>query len=296
MRKSVGIGAGVLAIGLLMSGMSAAIEVQGHRGARGYKPEDTLPAFEHALKAGVDVLELDTCVTKDQRLIISHDQTPNPVICKWDDGREVDPNVPLFSMTLAEIKKLDCGSLKNPRFPEQQPVPGTRMPALEELFDLVLQSKEPAAKNVKFNIETKMVPSGDGVINPDPVAFVKLLLGVVKKYHFEKRVMIQSFDHRSLAVVKELEPSIPIVPLVSDNLPDLVALTQNLKASHVSPDFAWITEEVVRDLHKVKVQVIPWTLNDEADFERAVRIGVDGIITDYPDKLIAFLKKKSLRK
>lgn len=273
---------------------AAAIDVEGHRGSRGTRPEDTLPAFAEALRAGVDTLELDMGVTKDGVIVISHDQHINGTICLDPDGKPITEPPLINSLTLEQGKKYDCGALKNPKFPRQVPVPGTRIPTLAEVFDLVRASTEPAAKTVQFNIETKIVPALPGN-SPAPAEFAKLFVDVVKKYGLEDRVIAQSFDYRTLAEVAKLEPRIRKAQLVSDNLVAPADAVRSANAEILSPDVQWITKEVVADAHKAGAKVIPWTLNEPAVWQYALDCGVDGIITDYPADLIAWLKAKKLR-
>ncbi|OGS13056.1 MAG: hypothetical protein A2234_09655 [Elusimicrobia bacterium RIFOXYA2_FULL_58_8] len=280
---------------LFLAGSAAqAMQVQGHRGSRGTHPEDTLPAFEEALRAGVDVLELDLGVTKDNVVVVSHDQHINQVICLGPEGKPIEKAPLINSLTLAEVKQYDCGTLKNPRFPRQTPVPGTRIPTLAEVFNLAAASKHPGAAKVRFNIETKIDPGQPGN-SPAPAAFAKLVVELVKQHQLEDRVIIQSFDYRTLAEVKKLSPRILKAQLTSDDLLAPEDAVNSAKAEILSPYFQWINKEVVEQAHKAGIQVIPWTLNEPAEWETAVAYGVDGIITDYPADLIAFLKAKKLR-
>ena len=266
-----------------------ALEVQGHRGSRGTHPEDTLPAFEEALRAGVDVLELDLGVTRDKILVVSHDQHVNPAICLGPDGKKIETAPLINSLTLEELKRYDCGSLPNPKFPRQTLVPGTRIPALAEVFELAAASRQLGAQKVKFNIETKIDPGQPGN-SPAPKEFARLLVDLVKKHKLEDRVIIQSFDYRTLAEVKKLDPKILKAHLVAPE--DAV---HSSGAEILSPYFQWINKEVVDQAHKAGIQVIPWTLNEPADWDKAIAYGVDGIITDYPAALADYLKAKKLR-
>lgn len=283
-----------LALPLFLAAFAEAaprVEVQGHRGARAVLPENTLAAFDEALRVGVDVLELDLNVTRDGVLVVSHDKEINPVICLAPGGKRVKGHRAILSLTLKQVRSYDCGSLKNPRFPDQKPVPGQRIPTLDEVFDLVRDSKHPAARSVELNIETKIVP-GEPRLSPSPERFARLVVRAVRRRRMEKRVIVQSFDHRTLAEVKRLAPGIRIAALISDNLPDLPAAAKALKAEIISPNHLWITKAEVDRLHKAGVRVIPWTVNTERGWRRMLRLGVDGIITDDPGRLIDFLKRR----
>ena len=286
----------ILGLAVFLSGVAQAksIEVQGHRGARAMRPENTLPAFQYALEQGVDTLELDLGVTKDNVLVLSHDPLVSPVICVGPDGKAPAGDLAIHSLTLKEVQAFDCGKLQNPRFPAQQPIPGTRMPTLDEVFDLVASSPLPAAKTVQFNIETKIVPR-ETDRTPSPEAFAKLLVAAIQKRKLTSRVVIQSFDHRSLVAAKKIDPKQRIALLVGDSLPDWPALIKATKAEIISPNLNWITPATVAAAHKAGAKVIPWTANTPEEWDYLVASDVDGIISDDPAALIAYLKVKKLR-
>lgn len=176
------------------------ILVHGHRGCRGVRPENTLPAFEQALKVGVDALEMDLCVTADDVLVASHDPLINEVIC-----RGPQTGVPIRSLTYRQVLQYDCGSLRNPNYPHQVPVPGTRIPTLEEILRLGAPSR------VWFNIETKMRERPD--LAPPPEKFAALVLDAVRRHGVAARTILQSFDYRSLRAMKKLDPTIRLAAL-----------------------------------------------------------------------------------
>ncbi len=265
------------------------IKVHGHRGARGLRPENTLSAFSEALRVGADVLELDLGVTKDGVVVVSHNRELDPAICLGPDGKPAAA-APIHSLTLEQLKTYDCGTLKNPRFPRQVPQPGERMPRLAEVFALVKASSYPAAARVEFNIETKLVP-GEPDVTPGPEEFAQRLVAEVKAADLVSRVIVQSFDRRTLEAVRRLEPRLRLSMLISDNLPELTGQ----KVDIISPDALWITKDEVAALHRAGKQVAPWTVNDEAGWARMVEFGVDAVITDYPEDLIAYLKLRGLR-
>lgn len=268
------------------------IEVQGHRGARAVLPENTLPAFTRALEVGAHTLELDVLATKDDVLVVGHDPILSPDLCLGPGGARLSGEVRVRALTLAELGAYDCGTLKNPRFPRQQPVPEARMPTLDEVFELVKTSKLPAARTVKLNIEAKSVP-GQPELAPSPERFAELLVAAFAKSGLLERVTLQSFDHRILRAAKAREKRLVLAALVSDNHVDFVALSKGLGAAIVSPDKLWITKEDVDALHAAGVRVIPWTANTEAEWRRLVELGVDGIITDDPEALIRWLAASS---
>lgn len=268
------------------------LEVQGHRGARWVRPENTLPAFQYALETGVTTLELDTLVTKDNQVVVSHDPYINPDICLDENGKKITEKVAIRAITLEQLKKYDCGSLVNPRFKEQQIVPKTPMPTLDEVFQLVEKSKLPVAKTVLFNIETK-IEEATPDLAPTPDEFVKLVVAVMKNHKMVKRSTLQSFDFRTLKVASQLEPKLALSMLVEFRPKEegaLVKLVKEYKASVLSPHYEWLTAQDVQDMHKLGVKVMPWTPNTAGDWKRLIAIGVDGIITDNPKELIIFLK------
>jgi glycerophosphoryl diester phosphodiesterase len=268
----------------------ARILVHGHRGCRAVRPENTLAAFTEALRVGADVLELDMVVTKDGVVSVSHNKSIDPAICLGPGGKPAQA-VAIHSLTRAELDQYDCGTLKNPRFPRQRPSPGEKMPTLEQVFDLVARSTEPSAAAMQFNIETKIVP-GEPDLSPEPAPFARMVVDLVKKHGLESRVMVQSFDDRTLREVRKLDPKIRLSLLTSDNHVDYVALAQGLGAEIISPDYQWITAEDVARLHKAGVQVAPWTVDDKAAWDRLIDMGVDAIITDDPEALISDLKSR----
>ncbi len=268
--------------------------VEGHRGSRGTMPEDTLPAFNEALRVGADVLELDMGVTKDGVVVISHEPRVTPERCLGPDGKKLEKAIPIHSLTYAELRRYDCGSLPNPKFPRQRQVPGTPMPTLDEVFALVENSTYPAAAAVQFNIETKIFPAEPG-LTPPPAEFAALVADVIKKHHMEKRVILQSFDVRTLKAMKKLLPQVRTAQLTNDNLLDVVPALKAAGTDIWSPNSRWVTPESVMEAHDAGIEVAPWTLNTPAEWDMAIGSGADAIITDYPEDLVKYLKAKKLR-
>lgn len=266
------------------------IQVHGHRGARAVRPENTLPAFEYAIDQGVDVLEMDLAVTKDDVLVVSHDARMNPKFCQGPAGAETL----IRRMTLAELKRWDCGAKANPEFPKQQAVPGTKVPTLQEVFDLVKRR----GSKVEFNIETKISPDRPEQ-TPTPEKFAELLLELVARNRVVSRTIVQSFDFRTLRAMKALAPRMRLSALypVRDGMPHrtLVDLAREAGADIVSPQFRTVRAEEVAAAHKAGLVVVPWTANEPAVWEKLVAAQVDAIISDDPAALIAWLRAKGLR-
>ena len=256
------------------------IQVHGHRGARALRPENTLPAFEYAIAQGVDVLELDMAVTKDNVIVVSHDPILHPPVCSGPQKE-----VPIHSLTLAEVKQWDCGKIRNPAFPRQQTAPGTRMPTLDEVFALAPKG------NFKFNIETKIF-ADHPELTPPPGEFVKLVLAVIRKHHLESRIILQSFDFRTLHEMRKIAPEIQQAALYEGKPKSFVEIVREAGADMVSPQFKLVTPELVRESHAAGFPVVPWTADTPEDWDRLIAAGVDAIITDDPAGLIEHLKHR----
>lgn len=265
------------------------ILVHGHRGARAMRPENTLPAFEYAIAQGVDVLELDMAVTLDGVVVISHDPHLNRAICQGPEGGETA----IHKLTFAQVRQWDCGALQNPLFPTQTPVPGTKMPTLEEVFDLA------AASSVQFNIETKIDPKTPDLA-PDPSTFARLVVGLVRKHGMEKRVMVQSFDFRTLKEVRKLAPELRLSALYEGTPRSFVEIAKEAGSDGkcveiVSPRSGLVTSEEVQAAHRAGVQIVPWTANTPTLWRKLADAQVDGIISDDPAGLISWLKAEGFR-
>jgi glycerophosphoryl diester phosphodiesterase len=306
------------------------VEVQGHRGQRGLVVENILPSFISALEGGVDAVELDLHLTKDQHVIIYHDYHISNKLCMYEDGREIIEPLLLKSLTLSEIKSFSCGSIKSNEFPRQSLQPGCSIPTLKELFDAVGQ--HPLGKTLKFNLEIKR--DTDNPENSFPPEFLaQRVIEVVKLYNMDDRVAYSSFDFEVLDHVRRIDGNCQIGVLQEAPLSfiELVDKAHRLSAQIVSPPF-----EVLRSIDDVKLlqglttvdgntmvtpsmspvkeplssapqdatvtgriaikrrRVVVWTANDEAAWKHLIHIGVDGIITDYPNDLIAYLNRNSL--
>src|SRR5665213_3558319 len=214
------------------------MEVQGHRGARWARPENTLPAFQYAVENGADTLELDMHVTSDDQVVITHDPFLNPKLCLDQNGKAIGSGIAIRKLTLKELQTYDCGSKINPKFPEQVPYPKTPIPTLDALFNWITISHLPRARKVQFNIETKS-EAAHPEYTPDPEKFVQLFLAVVKKHGMMPRVMLQSFDYRTLKIARRLEPKLRLSVLVEDRPGDAASLVQLIKdndAQILSPD------------------------------------------------------------
>lgn len=270
----------------------AQIHVHGHRGVRTVFPQSTLEGFDYGLSLGVDFLEFDLVVSKDRRVIISHDLTVNTTLCHFDQE-----GVPFFNLTLQEIKEIYCGSLTNFRFPQQQSLPGVNLSTLDELFELVKSSELPFAQTVQFSMEIK-IPFFNSDISTKPEEFAQLVCDVIEKYDMAERSIIQSFNYKVLRTVKSIIPKIRTA-IITYPIPysifDFVIMAKYLNAEYIFPHYYWITQEHVKALEEIGVKIVPWTVNTPRQWERMVNLGVDGIITDDPQALIEYLQEQRLR-
>lgn len=302
----------------LMTLAASAFDLQGHRGARGLSPENTILAFETALKIGVTTLELDTAMTKDNVLVVSHDSHLNPEHTRGPDGAFLKEQGPAIrSLTLAEVQRYDVGRIQPgtayaARFPMQKGADNIRIPALTEVFELV---KRNGADHIRFNIETKLTPTS-GADTPDPETFATALVKAIQDAGLTKRASIQSFDWRTLMVAKRIAPEIERVCLtiespgednigkgqpgpspwtagldIDDYNGSVPRLVKAADCAVWSPYYRNVTVALVKEAHDLGLKVIPWTVNEMADLELMYQTGIDGIISDYPDRARAALPK-----
>jgi glycerophosphoryl diester phosphodiesterase len=262
------------------AGNSRRILVHGHRGARARRPENTIPAFEYAISQNVDALEMDMAVTKDGVIVISHDPILEPPVCSGPrDG------VPIHELTLTEVQQWDCGGKQNPRFREQQIVPGTRIPTLDQVFDLASRG------NFDYNIETKSFPDKPQY-TPPPDEFARLVLDGIQKHHLERRVILQSFDFRTLVAMRAVAPAIRLSALVEkDDRPFEAISAEAAHSEIVSPEVHLVTPQKVAAAHRRGLQVVPWTADTPTEWDALIAADVDAIISDDPAALMVYLKR-----
>ena len=294
---------------LLLANSALGFDLVGHRGARGLAPENTLPSFARALSLGVTALELDTAITRDEEIVISHDPSLNPNITRDKDGKWlVKPGPAIHSLPFQELQQYDVGRLKPNTnyaklFPEQKAVDGTRIPRLADLFALV---KKSGNEQVRLNIELKVSPlKPDETL--DPETYAKRVVESIRKEGMESRVSILSFDWRTLLLVQKIAPEIPTVYLsiqqrsfdnISADKPegspwtagfqhkDHGSVPRMVKAAGGriwSPYFGDLTEAQLKEAHGLGLKVAVWTVNDPAQIQKMLDLGVDGIISDRPD-------------
>lgn len=304
---------------ILVAGSASAFDLQGHRGARGLAPENTLPAFATALSLGVSTLEFDVNMTRDGHLVVGHDPVLQPHLARLDGNWIATPGPVIWQTPLADLQRYDVGRLDpssryGQTYPEQKPVDGTRMPLLGEVFALAAKSGNTA---VRFNIETKIHP-GKPEESAPPERFATALVLAIQSAGLAGRASIQSFDWRTLKVAERLAPNIPRAYLTieggnSDNVqrgqpgasPWLGGLDADDHASTPalvkaaggqiwSPFWRNVTPELVAEAQRLGLQVIPWTVNDPAVMEQLIAMKVDGLISDYPNRLRGVMQARGL--
>lgn len=263
---------------------------QGHRGARGLMPENTVPAMYKALDLGVTTLEMDVVITRDRQVILSHEPFFSHEITttEFNDSVSVsqEKGLNIFKMTYEETRRFDVGLKPHRRFPNQEKI-AVNKPLLSELIDSVENyCRQKGLVLPQYNVETKSTPFTDNIFHPTPAEFVELVIGVIKTKGIEKRTIIQSFDFRTLQYLHGKYPEIRTAALIEDY--DKRTFENHLQIlgfepSIYSPHYSLVNEELVKKCHGRNVKVIPWTVNDKSSIDRLRALGVDGIITDYPN-------------
>jgi glycerophosphoryl diester phosphodiesterase len=273
---------------------SDTFDLQGHRGARGLMPENTIPAFLKAVDLGVNTVEFDVVVTGDGKVLVSHEPWFNHLFSSKPNGEPVteseEMDLNIYEMTYEETQQFDVGKRGNPNFPNQQPMEVTK-PLMKDAIRAV---EEYASENdlppLHYNIETKSRPEWYGEYVPGPEEFSRLLFEELKELGVLDRVIIQSFDPSTLIAFKQLAPDVRQAMLVSnDVLPDMYINLLGYTPEIWSPNYQLIDAESVSQLQSKGMKVIPWTVNTVDEMRELLRFGVDGFITDYPDS-VAVLK------
>ena len=262
---------------------------EGHRGCRGLMPENTIPAMLHAVDLGVNTLEMDAVITSDRQVILSHEPFFDHEITTKPNGSYVteseEKSLNIYTMTYQEVSLFDVGMKPHPRFPEQIKMKVSK-PRLSDVIDSV--EAYTAAKKLRpmfYNIETKSKAATDNIYHPAPAEFVEAIMKVIKEKKIEARTIIQSFDVRTLQYLHKHYPRIQTALLVEN----ADSLQQNLSRltftpTIYSPEFSLVTPSLVNLCHKKHMRILPWTVNDVTKMKELKEMGVDGIITDYPDR------------
>jgi glycerophosphoryl diester phosphodiesterase len=272
------------------SDMPSSFDKQGHRGCRGLMPENTLAAMLKAIDLGVTTLEMDVCVTGDGEAILSHEPFFNHDITTLPNGKYIElkeeKQFNIYQMKYAETQRFDVGLKPHPKFPQQEKMAATK-PRLADVIDAVEKyTKDKKLRPVFYNIETKTQPLTDNIFHPEPATFVTLLMKVIKEKKLEGRTIIQSFDIRTLQALSHGYPTIKTALLIEGY--DTRTLQEQMNAlgftpTIYSPAFQLVTAALVAECHRFNMKVIPWTVNDRTKINELKQLGVDGIITDYPN-------------
>jgi len=312
-----------LTAGMLTAGVAFGqqkLDVQGHRGGMGLMPENTIASMLNGIKVGVKTLELDVVISKDGKVVVSHDSYMASDFMRKPDGSDISKEeqmgMALYKMTYDSISRFDAGSKPHPHFPEQARMK-TYKPLLSDLIDSVeAYVKKNKLKPVYYNIETKISPAGDGIYNPKPDVFVTTLMDVLHTKNISKRLTIQSFDVRTLQILHKTEPKIKLSLLAFGKM-DLTSelskqgldsaglrkvkqailaygkggVVEDLKKLGFTPDiyspyYTSVDKEMVQQVHAMKMLILPWTVDEVKDMVALGELGVDGIITNYPDRLV----------
>ena len=269
-------------------------DVQGHRGCRGLHPENSLPAFKKALDIGVQTLEMSVVISKDHKVVVSHEPFMNHMIALDAFGNEItsenEMSFNLYTMPYDSIKAYDCGTKFHPTFPFQVKEK-TYKPLLSEVIDLVETKSEGV---INFTIEIKSKVEFDGVYTPNVKDYVSLVLNVITSKNIQDRVTIQSFDLRALEEVKKQNAELQMALLVGLNETIETKLSKlSFKPEIISPHFKLLDQQTVLKFQEQDYKIIPWTVNLVGDINLMIDLKVDGIISDYPNKVI---QVKSLKK
>lgn len=311
----------IASAGLLLLACTAhAFDAQGHRGARGLAPENTLAGFELAMRWGVTTLELDVAVTRDGVVVIHHDLALNPDTTRDADGRWLaEPSAPIHTLDWSALQTFDVGRLKAgtryaAQHPLQVPADGARIPRLSDLFDSVRRSSHRA---LRFAIEAKVDPTRPEATLP-PASFARVLVDEIRRAGMQDRVQILSFDWRTLQAVQRIAPELPTVYVTAQQrwLDSIGAgrpgaspwtagfaydahgsVPRMIKAAggaFWSAHHADLTPQALREAQSLGLKVLVWTVNDSAAMGRFIDLGVDGIVTDRPDLLRAVLDERGI--
>lgn len=271
------------------------IDVQGHRGCRGLFPENTIPGFLHAIDLGVHTLEMDVVTSKDNQVIVSHEPYFHHEISLDPEGKEISPEKQqlhnIFTMTVEEIQQYDVGMKTHPGYPQQAKL-RVHKPTLREVFDAVeeyLVDKD--LLPVQYSIEIKRKPERDGKMHAAVTDFVDLVYKVIEESDLVDRCLIQSFDVETLQILHKRYPEMRLVYLIENQDP----FEENMKAlgftpEVYSPDFTLLDHELVNKVHEENMLIVPWTVNDREDIKSCLEKDIDGIISDYPDRVFHLLK------
>tara|TARA_B100000965_G_scaffold108094_1_gene89344 strand:- start:3304 stop:4182 length:879 start_codon:yes stop_codon:yes gene_type:complete len=269
-------------------------DLQGHRGYRGLYPENSTIGFLKSLDVGVNTIELDVVISKDKHVVVSHEPWISKNICIDQNGNRIindKENFNIYSMEYNEIKKFDCGIIGNEKFPDQKKI-SVFKPTLNYVIKIIENYiKEKGYKPVNYNIEIKSSNETDLIFHPDVKEFSELVVNNIKNNKILERTTIQSFDFRVLKYINKNYPEIGLSVLVSENYDPQKNLDDlSFLPDIYSPNYKFINKEDLEYLKKKKIKIIPWTVNSYSDIAKILNLGVDGIISDYPERVLEIKK------
>lgn len=279
----------ILALLFISSSIMAQIPfIQGHRGCRGLYPENSIPAFEHALNLGVRVLEMDVCLSADGQVVVSHEPYMNARYASHPSGnpvlKEEESQLNLYQMPYSEIKRFDVGSRGNASFPEQKKV-STYKPLLSEVLALGETFRKKTGEAIYYNIEIKSEPSEYGHSQPASIKdFSDRVQRVIRAHVANPFIILQSFDFAVLAYYHQVYPEVRLSALVESESPQYTLDVLGFTPAIFSSSYQYLTPEMIQFCHSKGMQVVPWTINSTEKMQQFEAWGVDGIITDYPNR------------
>ncbi|TGE09305.1 glycerophosphodiester phosphodiesterase family protein [Hymenobacter fodinae] len=266
--------------------------IHGHRGCRGLRPENTLPAFRHALVLGVDVLELDVVISADRQVVVSHEPWFSSAICRTPQGQPITPATEhqhnLYELIYANIRQYDCGLSQHPAFPLQESEPAYKPLLREVLHDSERYAQELGRPPVHYSIEVKSSSAGDSIFHPAPADFLALVLAEISAAQVGERTTLLCFDKRVLQVARQQVPQLSLCLLVEDEKPAQVHLQElGFLPAVYGMHYPLLTPGLAEFLREQGVDFVPWTVNQLDDMRRVLALQPAGITTDYPDRLLA---------
>jgi glycerophosphoryl diester phosphodiesterase len=271
----------------------ANVDVQGHRGCRGLMPENTIPAMLTAMKIGVTTLEMDVVISKDRQVLLSHEPYMSSEICLDSAGNTTgNEKANIFELSYEEIKTYDCGTKSPRRFPDQEKIKVAK-PLLSEVFAIAKEMSEKSGTDMPyFNIEIKSRPEWDGKYHPEVPEYCDLLVKEISKAGLKEKCIIQSFDSRTLVYLHENHPDFVLAYLTEDPTSWKSQLEElGFQPQIFSPYYPMLSPNMIKSIQDEGMKVIPWTINDKKDIEAFLKMGIDGIISDYPDRVMEILEE-----
>lgn len=289
----------VLTVGCAQPEQTRNLELVGHRGATGFMPENSIPGFKKALDFGVNSIEFDVVISGDERVVISHEPWFRHDICLAPDGSTIDEESQrdhlIYKMTYEEIAQYDCGSKQRPGFPDQETQPLSKPLMKDALLEVKSYRTQNSYPPIEYNVEIKSRPAWDNKLQPEPEKVAKLVYEELQELDMLERIKIFAFDERILNAFHKIDSTVTQVYLIPGSKSDISA---NLaKLTHLpdvyAPNYSLVDSGLVKEVHSKGMRLIPWTVNNYEDMVRLVDLGVDGIISDYPNYFEEIRKLRS---